>query len=1498
MPFQAALILSGYFGVTNLFLQGLLLVVAGTIDAMIIGSILAPDQSKAIGQTTLVIKSASEPHKIVYGRTMGGGTLVLLDVLDDYRLTVPYAAERLIETREPGKVLHMAFAMAAHEISEVEQVYIGDELVYDLSPAGLRMINAKYKGLIELEVKRGEPNQVSSEYILAQLNHHYYGNTLADSQYPIYYSAWGVSAVSGNQITINTNARNTETHPNPLAWTTYADDNGNGEATGLFIGTYAFTKAQAPAKTIPVGGIPWSASHKLTNTAYLYLRFRYDSDVYDSGIPKVRAVIKGKKVYDPRRSVEQLGFTPVDRGSWTTGATYNFHDMVTLPDGTNRKYWLNIPSYTAEAFSTEVFKNRFIDNANWEPIHEPLNSYSWEWSDNWALCLRDYLTSGNYYSRTSATDNNLYGVGVAAAEIDDLNVSDTANIADEIVYYDTGHTIVSEAWEAPYLTFNLGNDVTNIFVAGENVELAGMSEFLEEAIRTGTIAIRPTAELGIEAFYIKSRATIHSTEYLPNSYQTAIKVKLPRQISTVVGTTVRVYARKFTVNGVIDTGNSPLSNVEHLLACGAAVLPYVQGIYKFQPGVYVDPNIDNITITDDFLAGALNISGSLGAQNVINTVTGTYSSIADLGEETDFYKQSSPVYIAEDGGYELTQSVTYPLVTSNFTAQRLARLSLQRARKQVSATLLCNLKALNLSVGSTVKLTIPRVGWVDKVFSIVSWSLQDSQISIGIREEDPLAYSWVSADLVPLPFKPATEFDHRPDLTNISNLVATSGTASLKQLADGTIVPQVLLTWTPPAVSDEFSSLNTQLELQVTNVTDPNESKTMLVRDIYQGSLYLTNVKEDDLLQIRGRIIPTASNSSIDEVDYTDIVFHIVVGKSQPPADVSNFTSVISEDMLVFSWDINTEIDFSHYEIRKGPSWESEIRVDVTDSTEYILTGGTTGTETYYVKAIDTSGNPSTNAASTVVTISAPSPISGITVTPLDSSINISWPETVAGSFSLAGYIIKHGAEWGTGIPVTTTKSTEYNIIAPWLGSRQYMIRAVDIYGNKSAEVSTTIVKTAPSAPIISPHSFITDRVEFTWTGVPGTFPINSYEIRYDDGSGIFDDATPLMITRTDAFSRKVDWGGTRRFWVMPIDTIGNQGTPSTETIVVQPPNTPSVPTPQVIDNNVLLRWNDSANTLPILHYEVRKGATYGSSTLIGNIAGLFSAIFEVESGQYTYWITAIDTAGTPGVSASVLAEVAEPPDYLLRANVTDDFTIIDTSWISRNLVNAQVRSDGALLLPVDTSETWSTHYTGNSWTTPQNQIDALFPIYAQPTPASGTYEVIFDYEQVLTNMSVTLELQTEVVAGDGVLSSTIAVSDNNITYTPFPINQTRVYTTSVRYVKVTLEVSSSPADTDIIKVTQLGIRLDIKEKSDAGSGTALASDVGGTTVNFNKAFVDISSIVVTPQISDTPNDPKDIIAVYDFVDSPSPTTFSVYLFRASTGARVDGPFSWAVRGS
>lgn len=54
----------------------------------------------------------------------------------------------------------------------------------------------------------------------------------------------------------------------------------------------------------------WTANHRVRGRALLYVRLEYDQDVYYNGMPNVSALIRGKKVYDPRTATTVWSANP------------------------------------------------------------------------------------------------------------------------------------------------------------------------------------------------------------------------------------------------------------------------------------------------------------------------------------------------------------------------------------------------------------------------------------------------------------------------------------------------------------------------------------------------------------------------------------------------------------------------------------------------------------------------------------------------------------------------------------------------------------------------------------------------------------------------------------------------------------------------------------------------------------------------------------------------------------------------------------------------------------------------------------------------------------------------------------------------------------------------------------------------------------------------------------------------------------------------------------
>lgn len=115
------------------------------------------------------------------------------------------------------------------------------------------------------------------------------------------------------------------------------------------------TDAQAASTDLVNANVLWTTNHKLSGIAYIAFRLEWDTDKFPQGVPNITAVLKGKKVYDPRTA--------------STG-----------------------------------------------------------WSQNPALCLRDYML------------DDKYGLGEVTANIDSTAINAAANLCEEQVTLDAGGT--------------------------------------------------------------------------------------------------------------------------------------------------------------------------------------------------------------------------------------------------------------------------------------------------------------------------------------------------------------------------------------------------------------------------------------------------------------------------------------------------------------------------------------------------------------------------------------------------------------------------------------------------------------------------------------------------------------------------------------------------------------------------------------------------------------------------------------------------------------------------------------------------------------------------------------------------------------------------------------------------------------------------------------------------------------------------------------------------
>lgn len=495
-------------------------------------------------------------------------------------------------------------------------------------------------------------------------------------------------------------------------------------------------------------------------------------------------------------------------------------------------------------------------------------------------------------------------------------------------------------------------------------------------------------------------------------------------------------------------------------------------------------------------------------------------------------------------------------------------------------------------------------------------------------------------------------------------------------------------------------------------------------------------------------------------------------------------------------------------------------------------------------------------------------------------------------SIVVSSYIYKLGSSWATAAPLATIGSSTYNWEVQAPGIYTVWCVAKDINGNESTPVSTEVIITAPGFSDIS--SLINGpNLKLTWTISQSDFVIDRYEIRYGN-TWEAPEAVVVATTYSTTYIHRVDYVGSRIWWVAAISIAKNidgtliYSTPKGVNVTINSPSQVSNIQASIVDNNVLLSWNEpviGTNQVPIASYVVKRGTVYASSVVVGsNGNSNFTSIFEQTGGTYIYWVVAIDTAGNEGEPLQKTVVVNQPPDYVLRNNYNSPFT-------SGTSTNFYVEN-GSLIGPVVVNQNWNYHFSSQNWTTPQEQINAGFPIYATPSTTTGTYEETIDYGAEVPPTVLTATITAEAVSGT--VTNTCVISHKLLVGDPWTVlaaNTTNVLLPKFRFIRVQYTFTAA-AGSNLVKITGLNIKLAIKQRTD--SGTAVYDSTKTDAQNFVSftypfLYADTPIIQANNTIAIIP------VVVYNG-NTANPTGFSVRLYNRS-GTPTSSSYSWSVRG-
>ena len=530
-------------------------------------------------------------------------------------------------------------------------------------------------------------------------------------------------------------------------------------------------------------------------------------------------------------------------------------------------------------------------------VYNPATSTT-AWSDNPALCLRDYLTSS-------------YGLKEEDANIDDTLVNSAVTVCDTLV----------------------GSPVSNIQVGGEyKIKTVGNTDFTLYGSANNNVG------------------TVFTATSVPDADS---------------GDTGVVEIARYTCNGAFTTALTPYDLLSDLLTCMGGSLWYAQGKWRMKPAYWTNTVMD--LDEDDFRSG-IDVSTRHSRRDNFNTVKGTFRGEESNWQVTDYPQITNSAFVSADGGQESVADVDLPFTDNSIEARRIARISLESNRQQLTINAAFGLRTLGLQVGDNIRLTNTRFGWTNKEFQVLSWSFGltdglDLQVNMTLRETAESVYDEVDDGIV-------YERDNTTLLSpfEVPNLGINIST-ELRRVKGKTLGVLIL------DITNTENTLDTaevQIRKSLVEFNEPDFTSVATMGSFIGTERVEVVAIEETLYDIRAR----ATNSLGVHGEYNTILNYSVEALGDPPADVTNFDGNVVGSNLFLSWTPVADLDLAHYIIRYSPLTSGAVYSEAEDIAE-VQVGSSTlalqnaGVGTYFIKAVDdtTSGsNASVNPAVFVVT--------------------------------------------------------------------------------------------------------------------------------------------------------------------------------------------------------------------------------------------------------------------------------------------------------------------------------------------------------------------------------------------------------------------------------------------------------------------------------------------------------------------------------------------------
>lgn len=422
---------------------------------------------------------------------------------------------------------------------------------------------------------------------------------------------------------------------------------------------------------------------------------------------------------------------------------------------------------------------------------------------------------------------------------------------------------------------------------------------------------------------------------------------------------ITVGQKRYTCDLALSTDLSPKDSLDLVRETMDGSVIWTQGRWRVRAGAWHEPDI---TLTGaDLAEGPRTLTPRAQRQSLCNSVVATYTSPAANWVLVPAPAVTSATYLAQDAGYALPMQISIEGATDEIRAQRLARIELEKARNGAVFTARWSANAYDSVPGDTCYVQIEKYfGALVKPFVVVErkLDLQSLEIELTLRETASGIWEWSGAigqDLTPNTSLP----NPLAAVEMLTGVTAVSGNSTLLQLADGTVISRVRLSWTQHP--DAFVVSGGRIEVEWRRAS--GDTAWIGVPPVGGDATGTVIGPLDDraAVLIRARPVNAAGRAGAWRV-----VSHVVAGKSAPPTAPTALTVTEGPSgERIYSVTHVQDLDHAGYIVRASgtltATWDQMAQVAAWTgvSTQHRSGSPGDGQWRFAVAAVDTTGNVS-----------------------------------------------------------------------------------------------------------------------------------------------------------------------------------------------------------------------------------------------------------------------------------------------------------------------------------------------------------------------------------------------------------------------------------------------------------------------------------------------------------------------------------------------------------